>query len=138
VRTLSYAAVASLVIYASPTGLVIIQPCSVSSSDPRSKGAFPPYTGSINPCPVRSAGPSSDSVVPPPAPLAASSASTSTSAAAAARLAFARFVHGQSAAVKRRPVERADGRLRVGLAREVDECEPARLTGVTVGDKAHL
>jgi hypothetical protein len=100
------------------------------------EGAFPPYTGSINPCPVRSAGPSSDSVVPPPAPLAASS--TSTSAAAAARLAFARFVHGQSAAVKRRPVERADGRLRVGLAREVDECEAARLTGVTVGDKAHL
>jgi hypothetical protein len=66
-------------------------------------------------------------------PAAASTAST---AAATARLTLAGLVDGERTAVERFTVELGDGGLRILVVCELDEGEPARLTGHTVGDDA--
>jgi len=57
-------------------------------------------------------------------------------ATAAARLALARLVDGERAPVERFAVQFGDGRLRVLLAAELDEREPARLSGHAIGHDA--
>jgi hypothetical protein len=67
---------------------------------------------------------------------AAPAAATTTTASAASRLAGASFVDGERAAVERLAVQLGDGGLRVFVAGELDEREPARLTRHAIGDDA--
>jgi hypothetical protein len=70
----------------------------------------------------------------PTAPAA--SVPAATTATAAARLAFARLVHGECASIEGLTVQLGDRRLCILVASELDECEPARLTGHPIGDDA--
>jgi hypothetical protein len=72
------------------------------------------------------------------AAMATATAATAAEATAstAPRLALARLVDGERAPVERFAVELRDGRLRVLLAAELDEREPARLSGHAIGDDA--
>jgi hypothetical protein len=51
-----------------------------------------------------------------------------------AALALTRLVHGERASVDRVPVEGLDGRGRLGGVADLDEREPTRAAGLTVGD----
>jgi hypothetical protein len=64
---------------------------------------------------------------------ATEAAATTTAAAAPSRLAFAGFVDGERAAVERLTMQLGNGRLSIFFAGELDEREPARLTGHTIG-----
>jgi hypothetical protein len=66
----------------------------------------------------------------------AATAAAEATASTAPRLALARLVDGERAPVERFAVELRDGRLRVLLAAELDEREPARLSGHAIGDDA--
>jgi hypothetical protein len=70
------------------------------------------------------------------ATAATAPATAEAAATAAARLALARLVDGERAPVERFAVELRDRGLRVLLAAELDEREPARLSGHAIGNDA--